>query len=135
LTIKPAQACDPERDLISYVLSVFDHCHANADFVRLLMDQNIERGAHITLVSRDEGARRGLIKALQALVDRGAMAGVWRAGIDVVDLQMSIVSLCVFTLTNRYTMEAVFALDLSSPAALAARRDHVADMVARSLRV
>ena len=133
LDLAPGVSADPEQDLAAYVAAVFDHHHTHVDFVRLLMDQNMERGAHVSALGPENGAS-ALIAALEALIDRGVSAGRWRVGIDVVDLQMSIMALCVFTITNHYTMQSIFAVDLSSPQAIRARRDHVVEMILCSLR-
>ena len=47
---------------------------------------------------------------------------------------MSISALCFFNVANRYTFSLIFKRDLTSPAALRARRDSVVEMVVRYLR-
>jgi hypothetical protein len=51
--------------------------------------------------------------------------GVFRAGIDPVDLHMSISALSVFNVANRHTFSLIFQL---------ARRDNIIDMIVRFVR-
>ena len=60
--------------------------------------------------------------------------GVFRGGIDPVDLHMSISALSVFNVANRHTFSAIFKRSLDEPEALAQRRDSIIDMVVRFVR-
>ena len=59
---------------------------------------------------------------------------VFRAGIDPVDLHMSITALSVFNVANRHTFSLIFQRDLDEPRAMGARRDSIVDMVVRFVR-
>ena len=54
---------------------------------------------------------------------------VFRAGVDPVQLYISIASLTYFYLGNKYTLSAIFGRDLLSPRAKAQRLAHMTDMV------
>ena len=69
------------------------------------------------------------------LLARGAREGVFRAGIDPVQLYVSIASLGYFYLSNAYTLSTIFGRDLCAPRAKDERIAHVVDLVlARSRR-
>ena len=62
------------------------------------------------------------IEGLRGVYERGVSAGVFRAGLDAVDLHMSISALSFFNTANRHTFALIFKRDMStSPAAIAAR--------------
>jgi hypothetical protein len=44
---------------------------------------------------------------------------------------MSISALCFFNVANRHTFSTIFKVDMTSPAATAARRESVAEMILR----
>ena len=72
--------------------------------------------------------------AVRSIYLRGVADRVFRDGLDPLDLHMSISALCFFTLSNRHAFSLIFKHDLHTPAALAARRASVVDMVARHVR-
>jgi hypothetical protein len=61
-------------------------------------------------------------------------AGLFRGGIDPVDLHWTIGALCFFSVSNRSTFSLIFDRDMTSPTALAARKQQVIDLVLQSLR-
>jgi len=56
---------------------------------------------------------------------------VFRDGIDVIDLHMSISALSFFNVSNRYTFSYVFKRDMVSPEALAGRRAVASETILR----
>jgi hypothetical protein len=71
------------------------------------------------------------IDGVRSIYERGVAAGVFRAGLDPVDLHMSISALSVFNVANRHTFSLIFKRDLDSPEAIAARRESIVEMVVR----
>jgi hypothetical protein len=47
---------------------------------------------------------------------------------------MSISALCFFDVANRHTFALIFKRDLTSPAAMRARRDSIVEMIVRFVR-
>ena len=60
--------------------------------------------------------------------------GLFRAGLDPVDIHASISALAFFNVSNRYTFDQIFKRDGQSPEALAARRANVVEMLVRFVR-
>ena len=73
------------------------------------------------------------VAGLKDSVVRAEIAIV-RAGIDAVDLHMSISALSFFNTANRHTFALIFKRDLESSAAIVARRDSIIEMVLRFVR-
>jgi len=71
---------------------------------------------------------------VREVYQRGVAAGVFRSGIDPVDLHMSISALSFFNTANRHTFALIFKRDMDSPAAIVARRDSIIEMVVRFVR-
>jgi len=124
----------PEDALRKLVGFTVDYQLANPDFIRLVMTENIHRGEYL----RQSRAIRQLnvpaIEGLRKVYERGVAAGVFRSGIDPIDLHMSISALSVFNVANRHTFSLIFQRDLETPAALIARRDSIIEMVVRFVR-
>jgi hypothetical protein len=71
---------------------------------------------------------------LDDLLARGARAGVFRPGIDPVQLYVSIAALGYFYLSNAHTLSTIFGRDLLAPAAKSRRLAHVTGLILDALR-
>jgi AcrR family transcriptional regulator len=121
----------PAEALRQHVRLTFDYHNMHPDFVRLVMNENIHQAAHIGELASIRTRNRAVIKTLQSLLDRGVEAGVFRTDITPVELHMSISALCFYNVSNRYTFSKIFERDMTSAAAVAARREVVVDMIMR----
>ena len=98
------------------------------------MTENIHRGEYLAQSKAIQKLNVPAIEGLRRVYERGLKAGVFRAGIDPVDLHMSISALSFFNVANRHTFALIFKRDLASPAAVVARRDSIVEMVLRFVR-
>jgi Tetracyclin repressor-like, C-terminal domain len=58
---------------------------------------------------------------VKSILDRGVAKGIFRAGIDPVQLNITIAAIGYYYLTNRFTGEILFERDFMSKTALAER--------------
>ena len=70
-----------------------------------------------------------LVQMLDTVLERGRRQDLFRAGIDPVQLYISIASICYFYLSNNQTLSTIFGRDLRAPKAMAQRLSHMTDMV------
>jgi AcrR family transcriptional regulator len=124
----------PEDALRKLVGFTVDYQLANPDFIRLVMTENIHRGEFLAQSKSIQKLNVPAINAVRTVYERGLKAGVFRSGIDPLDLHMSISALSVFNVANRHTFSLIFKRDLDSPAAIVARRDSIIEMVVRYAR-
>ena len=124
----------PDEALRQLVGFTFDYQIANPDFIRLVMNENIHNGEFLAQSKTVQQLNVPAIDAVRSIYLRGVAEGVFRGGLDPLDLHMSISALCFFTVSNRHTFSLIFKHDIHTPAALAARRASVVDMVARFVR-
>jgi len=127
------KAKPPMEALAQLVRFTFDYQLANPDFIRMVMVENIHHGEHIAQIPSLHSDNAEAIDALRDIVTRGVADGVMRKDIDPIDLHMSISALCGFSVGNRHTFSIVFRVDMTSPAATAARRESVTDMILRAV--
>jgi AcrR family transcriptional regulator len=125
---------EPESALRTLVGFTFDYQNANEGFIRLVMVENIHRGVHLARSGSLEELNFPVIAALRDIYQRGRAAGVFRDGIDEIDLHMSISALCFFNVANRATFSRIFQREMASPEALARRREIVIDTVLRYVK-
>jgi AcrR family transcriptional regulator len=124
----------PEDALRRLVGFTVDYQIAHPEFIRLVMTENIHRGEYLAQSSAIQALNVPAIDGLRRVYERGLEAGVFRKGIDPVDLHMSISALSVFNVANRHTFSLIFKRDLDTPATLIARRDSIIEMIVRFVR-
>jgi AcrR family transcriptional regulator len=121
----------PVEALKALVGFTFDHHHSNQDFIRLVMSENIQRGTFLAQSKLIQELNVSAIQSIEALYKRGVKEGVFRKGLDPIDIHASISALTFFNVSNRYTFNVIFKHDGQTPKALAARRKSVVEMILR----
>ena len=125
---------DPEQALRRLVAFTFDHHLNHESYIRLVMSENINRGQYLAQSRRIQELNVPAIAAIKRLYERGVKKGLFRSGLDPVDIHASISALSFFNVSNRHTFGLIFKLDTRSPAYVAHRRDNVVEMIARFMR-
>ena len=125
---------EPVEAIRALVAFTFDYQNANEDFIRLVMVENIHKGVHLERSRVIQDLNVSVINTIREIYQRGLRAGVFRKGIDEIDLHMSISALCFFNVANRSTFSRIFKRDMSSPEALARRREIVVDTIVKFLK-
>lgn len=124
----------PEAALRRLVEFTFDHHAGNEFFIRLVMAENMERGTYLAQSPTIQQLNVPAIQAIRHLYERGVAQGVFRPGLDPVDIHASISALTFFNVSNRHTFGLIFKDQTLSPQALSARRDNIVDMIVRFVR-
>jgi TetR/AcrR family transcriptional regulator len=124
----------PDKAIRKLIEASFDHLAANPDFIVLLNDENRGGARHVRGSTRLEAMHSPLVKSVSHILHEGVRSGIFRKGIDPVQLYISIAGLSYFFFSNTPTLSAIFNKDLSSRAQRRARRRHVVDLVLHSLR-
>jgi AcrR family transcriptional regulator len=120
---------EPLNALTTVIGLSFDYHQKNETFVRLAMSENIHHAEHIAAIPSLAPANRKIIDLLAGILERGATTGVFRDGIDPLQLHMSVSALCFHYMANRYTFAHVFSCDMTSLPAVAERRAVVIDTI------
>ncbi len=100
--------------------STYDHHTSHRDFVRLVAIENIHRAEIIAKSQVIPDLNATAIDTLARVLDRGVSDGVFRTGVDALDLHMIISAYSVFHVANRYSFRVLFGRDLLE----ASRHDH-----------
>jgi AcrR family transcriptional regulator len=128
------QDLEPEQALRRLVAFTFDHHLNHENYIRLVMSENINRGQYLAQSPRIQELNVPAISAIKNLYQRGVKRGVFRPGLDPVDIHASISALSFFNVSNRHTFGLIFKLDMRSAAYIAHRRDNVVEMIVRFVR-
>jgi AcrR family transcriptional regulator len=128
------EALPPEEAMHRLVEFNLRYTAAHPEFVALLNQENIHRAAYL---QRSEGVPAlysPLLGQIGAVLARGVEAGVFRRGVDPVQLYITIVGLGHFFVANQHTLSTVLGAELGTEAALAARERHAVEVVLGYLR-
>ncbi|WP_076998713.1 TetR/AcrR family transcriptional regulator [Variovorax sp. KK3] len=121
--VEPVEAI---RRLVSFTWHYYlDH----PEFITLLNSENLHRAAHLKRSERIQDMNSPLVQLLDGVLERGRRDKLFRAGIDPVQLYISIAALCYFYLSNNDTLSAIFGRNLRAPKAMAQRLSHMTDLV------
>jgi AcrR family transcriptional regulator len=119
----------PAEGVTRLVSFTWDYFLAHPEFMTLLNCENLHRAQHLRRSRKIRGMHSPLIATLTEVLERGARDGVFRAGVDPVQLYVSIAALGYFYLSNNHTLSTIFGRDLMTPRAKAARLAHIKALV------
>jgi AcrR family transcriptional regulator len=125
---------EPEAALRRLTEYTFDHHASNEPYIRLVMAENMNRGQFLAQSPFIQELNVPAISAIRKLYERGVGQGVFRPGLDPLDLHATISALSFFNVSNRHTFGLIFKRDLSAPKAVAARRASVIETLVRLVR-
>jgi TetR/AcrR family transcriptional regulator len=128
---KPAQ---PARALRHLVAHIFDRFHLHPQMVELVIEENRQKGRHITRKDLVAQANGPLIDYLAQILKRGEQDGSFIKGNNPKQVFFDVISLCMFYFANVHTMSAALGEDFGSPAAARARKAHIVRQLLRALR-
>ena len=125
----------PALALERLVRFTWDYYLKNPEFITLVNSENLHRARHLKTSEVIKVVSRKFVAMVGGILDRGVAAGVFRAGIDPVQLNITIAAIGYYYLTNRFTGSIVFERDLMAKAALDERLAFNIDTVLRLVRV
>ena len=120
---------DPVEAIRQLVSFTWNYYLEHPEFITLLNSENLHCAAHLKRSDRIQEMNSPLVQLLDTVLERGRRDDLFRAGVDPVQLYISIASLCYFYLSNNHTLSAIFGRDLRAPKAMAQRLSHMTDLV------
>ena len=124
----------PQEAMEKLVGFTFDHFRENPWFIRLLATENIQRGAFVSALPEIRTLHSPLVTQIAEVLRAGEAEGVFRPGVDPVQLYITIAGVSYFYLSNIHTLSVIFEKPLKEEAGMAARRAHAVEVVLGYLR-
>lgn len=120
---------DPISALRRLVEATFD-AHVNSpQFIRLVMIENIHNADYLRKSAIVPKLNRSIIEKLEDVCRRGKADGVFRDGVDALQLHWLTSSFSFYNISNRATFSASFGTALYSEDAQALLKARAADMI------
>ena len=123
------EAIEPAEAIRRLVAFTWNHYVQHPEFLNLLNSENLHRARHLKQSKRIREMNSPLIQSLGVVLERGRHAGVFRGGIDPVQLYISIAGLAYFYLSNNPTLSTIFGRDLMTAKARTERLSHITEVV------
>ena len=119
---------DALRRLIEFT---FDHHHQHEDFIRMVMIENIHRGEFLKRSDEIRDLNVAAISNIAGIYKRGEAEGLFRPGLDPVELHWQVSALCFFNVSNRATFSVIYDQNFGSDEKIARLRQNTVDMMLR----
>lgn len=124
-------ALPPHEALAKLVAASFDYHADDPSYVRLIMVENIHHARHLQGSRTIGPLNQPAIETVREIYQRGVDEGVFRAGLDPLDIHLTIAALGFFNVSNQATVRELFSRDTAEPAIREKRRNHVVETVLR----
>jgi AcrR family transcriptional regulator len=125
---------DPATAIRQLVAFTFQYFVDNPEFIRLLNNENLFKAGHIKNSDKVRELHFPLVGQIAQVLDHGARDGVFRKGVDPVQLYVTIAAVGYFYLSNADTLGTIFGRDLLAREALDERLGHCQEVVLGYLR-
>lgn len=124
---------DPRAAILTLIEFTFRYYIDNPAFVRMINTENLHGASHLRAAGDMSGLNRPVLSKVAAILESGAASGVFRGGVDVLDLYISISALGFTYVSNRHTLEVLFGRNLLADDAVDRRLETMNDMILRYL--
>ncbi|NTJ44443.1 TetR/AcrR family transcriptional regulator [Agrobacterium larrymoorei] len=124
----------PVEGLRELALFTWHYFLDHPEFLSILATENLNQARYLRQSSNIAEMHSNFISELEGVLKRGEVSGDFRAGLDPVDVYLTIASLGFFYLSNRFTLSTIFQRDLAAPAELERWGQHIVNTVIAALR-
>ncbi len=125
------EGLSPVEALRKLVEFTFDHHHRHEDFIRMVMIENIHHGEYLERSKEIRRLNISAIDTMESVYRRGVTEGVFRKGLDPVELHWQVSALCFFNVSNRATFSKIFGRDTGTAKAQNSLRRNAVEMMLR----
>jgi AcrR family transcriptional regulator len=121
----------PRAALEKLAAYTFDYHAQHADFVRLVMVENIHHARHLALSKTIASLNLSAVTTMRGVYERGVAEGLFRKGLDPLQLHLTLSAMCFYNVSNRASIRQIFSYDMGAAENLATRRHFAVDALVR----
>jgi AcrR family transcriptional regulator len=130
----PLADLEPDEALERLMRFTWGYYLAHPEFISLVNSANLHKARHVRDSARFKASGPPFIGLVKSILDRGVAKGVFRTGVDPIQLNITIAAIGYYYLTNRFTSGILFERDFMSKAHLAERFAFNLDTIMRLVR-
>lgn len=120
---------DPVAAITNLTVATFQYFIDHRELVSLLNTENLHQAGHVKRSKLILDMYHPLAVVIQDILDRGVEQGLFRSGVDPVELYITISGLGYYYLCCQYTLSTIFRTDLSDDERVRRRCNHIVDVV------
>jgi AcrR family transcriptional regulator len=125
---------DPESAIAKLVEFTWRYYLKHPELLTLVNSENLHRAKHLKSSRPIRETSHQFVTMVKTILDRGVVSGVFRDGIDPVQLNITIAAIGYYYINNHYTGSIVFERDLMSDKNLAARLNFNLETILRLIK-
>ncbi|MFK7965311.1 MAG: TetR/AcrR family transcriptional regulator [Burkholderiaceae bacterium] len=126
LSLGEVDSIEAVRRLIAFTWTYYlEH----PEFLSLLNTANLHEARHLKQSTKVRTLHSPFVAMIDSVLRRGVKEGVFRNGVDPVQLYISIAGLSYFYISNQHTLGTIFDRKLLKPKARLERLSHMNDLV------
>src|SRR3954463_2255328 len=95
----------------------FDYSRGHPELISLINNENLHRARYLRKSKKVRELHSPFVRLIADILKRGEARGVFRPGLDPVNLYVTIASMSYFYLSNNWTLSAIFGRPLGTDAA------------------
>jgi len=99
------------------------------EFISMLNDENRQKAKNLRRSATMQTMYSPLLALIKGLLRRGEVSGIFRKGVDPVQLYISIAALSYFYCSNQHTLSVIFGQDLGGRREIRRREGHVVSVI------
>jgi TetR/AcrR family transcriptional regulator len=124
----------PEAAIRRLIEFTFDYSRQHPELISLINNENLHRARYLRKSRKVRELHSPFVALIDGILRRGVAAGVFRPGLDAVELYITIAAVGYFYLSNNWTLSAIFGRELGSDAACRKRKKHNVDVILNAIR-
>jgi AcrR family transcriptional regulator len=128
-------AASPMEAMLQLFEFTYEHFAAHPRLISLLSGENLLKAKFLKRSKRTPVISSPVLTQLKKIIGRGEAEGLFREGIDPLQLYVLIVSLSYFHLSNGYTLSVIFEQDIFKPDWLAKHKLIARDVIIRYVKL
>lgn len=125
---------EPAAALRRLIQFNFDYLRAHPEVIGMVTNENLHRARHLRKSTKVRDLHSPLVHLLRGILKRGVAKGVFRRGVDPVDLYITIAAVGFFYFANNWTLSTIFDRDLGTAASCRRRKAHNVEMILAAVR-
>jgi TetR/AcrR family transcriptional regulator len=125
---------EPEAAIERLIEFNFDYCREHPELISLINNENLHRARHLRKSKKVRELHSPFVRLIADILKRGEAQGVFRPGLDPVNLYVTVAAMSYFYLSNNWTLSAIFGRPLGTDAACRRRKQHNVDMILHAIR-
>jgi AcrR family transcriptional regulator len=125
---------EPEAAMDTLVRFTWKYYLDNPEFLTFVNSENLHKARHLKSSKVIDKEYSRFIGVVQDIIDRGVAKGVFRSGLDAVQLNITIAAISYYYLTNKYTGSIIYDRDLMALERLNERVEFNVETIRRLVR-